>query len=104
MALVFAGLGVEHDHTAVAIAVGDVNLVCIRVDPDARGATQVLGVVAATALFGSADLQQELAILRELQHVRVTRAVAADPDMALVVDVDTMLVRRPLEPVAGPTP
>jgi hypothetical protein len=42
------------------------------------------------------DLQQELAVLRELQDVAVVRsAVAADPDVALVVDVDAVVRGRP---------
>ena len=48
--------------------------------------------LAARALL--ADLQQELAVLGELQDVRVGAAVAADPDVALVVDEDAVVARR----------
>ena len=47
-----------------------------------------------------ADLHQELAVLRELQHHAVAGAVAADPDVALVVDGDAVVRRRPLVAVA----
>jgi hypothetical protein len=51
-----------------------------------------------------ADLQQELAVLRELQDVRVGAAVAANPDVALVVDEDAMVGIRPLVSLARPAP
>ena len=48
------------------------------------------------SLTGLADLHHELAVLRELQDVAVVRAaVAANPDVALVVDVDAVVGRRP---------
>ena len=48
-------------------------------------------VVAAGVLARMADLQQELALLRELQDLRVPRIVAANPDVALVVDRDAVV-------------
>ena len=47
---------------------------------------------------------QELAVLRELQDLRVLAAVAADPDVALVVDRDAVVRLRPLVALARPAP
>ncbi len=52
--------------------------------------------VAALALAELADLHQELAVLGELQDVRVGPAVSANPDVALVVDEDAVIGIRPL--------
>src|SRR6185295_17799755 len=56
--------------------------------------------VGGETRFLDADLHQELAVLRELQDVAVVgAAVAADPDVALAVDLQAVVRRRPL--VAG---
>ena len=118
--LVLAGVGVEHDHAVVAVAVGDVQLVGLLVDEGLRRQPEIVDVVAALARLRLADLHQELPVLRELQHhVVVERlraaglalvllpvlsgrrlprrgrrraaAVAADPDVALVVDSDAVV-------------
>ena len=102
VALHLAGVGVDHRDALVEVAVGDVGLVGLRVDPDLGDAAEVLEVVAAGVLAEPADLHQELAVLGELQDVRVLRAVAADPDVALVVDVDAVVRLRPLVALAGP--
>src|SRR5882672_11406228 len=94
-----AGVGVEHGDALVLVAVGDERLVGLRVDEDLRRAAEVLQVVAALVVAVLAHLQQELAVLGELQHLRVLRAVAADPDVTLVVDEDAVVRLRPL--VAG---
>ena len=51
-----------------------------------------------------ADLQQELAVLRELQDLRVLGVVAANPDVALVVDGDAVIRQRPLVALARAAP
>src|SRR2546427_8638064 len=96
VALHLAGVGVEHGDALVLVAVGDERLVGLRVDEDLRHAAEVLQVVAAFVVAVLAHLQQELAVLGELQHLRVLRAVAADPDIALVVDEDAMVRLGPL--------
>src|SRR5256885_3958957 len=96
VALHLAGVGVEHGDALVLVAVGDERLVGLRVDEDLRHAAKVLQVVAALVVAVPAHLQQELAVLAELQHLRVLRAVAADPDIALVVDEDAMVRLGPL--------
>jgi len=63
----------------------------------------VIGRVAVRRLARHADLLQELAVVRELQDVGVrslagggvATAVAADPDIALVIDGDAVVRRRP---------
>ena len=66
VAFVRAGLGVEHDDALVAVAVGDIQLVGLRIDEDLSRQPEILGVVAAIARAGLADLHQEFSILREL--------------------------------------
>ncbi len=46
-----------------------------------------------------ADLHHELAVERELQHVAVRRTVAANPDVAAAVDVESVVAVGPL--IAG---
>src|SRR4029077_7368943 len=55
--------------------------------------------VGPTGRCGLADLLQELAVGRELQDLVVILAVAGEPDVALLVDVDAVLGARPF--VAG---
>src|SRR6516165_2856045 len=109
-ALERAGVGVEHNDAMVAIAVGDIELVALRVYPHVCRPVQVCGVGIALALVAVADLHDELAVLRELQELIVgdrlqarqavgRAAVAADPDEALVVDMNAVLALRPF--VAG---
>ena len=103
-ALHLAAGGVEHGDALVQVAVGDVGLVGARVDEDLGDAAEALLVVAVAgvgrlalgvgrpaARVGLAVLHQELAVLGELQDVRVARAVAADPHAARVVDEDAVV-------------
>ena len=110
-----AGVGVEHDDAVIAVAVGDEQLVGARQHPRVRGAMHVRGVGVALALVALADLQDELAVERELQERVVGHrlqagdaggraVVAADPDEALVVDVDAVLALGPFEAVARAAP
>src|SRR6185436_5376849 len=55
--------------------------------------TRARARLAARALLS--DLQQELAVLGELQDVGVGAAVAANPDVALVVDEDAVVAVGP---------
>ena len=71
MPLVLAGLDVEHDDAAVAVAVADVHLVGRDVFPDLRRLPEILDVVAAVVDAVLADLEQELAVAVELQDLRV---------------------------------
>ena len=102
--LVLAGVGVEDDDAAVAVAVGHVDLVGLGVDADVGRAAQARGVVAAAQRAGAPDLQQERPVARELQDLPVTLPIAADPDVVEVVDEDAVLLVGPLVAVAGAAP
>ena len=104
MALVGAGVRVEDDDAAIAVAVGDVDLVGRGLVKDLRRLPEVGDVVAAVVHAVLADLQQELAGIRELQDLGVVGAVAGDPDVAVVVHRDAMVAVRPLVPRARPAP
>ena len=104
VALHLAGVGIEHGDALVVVAVGDIGLVGLRIDPDLGHAAEILQVVAAAVLAELADLQQELAVLGELEDVRVLLAVAADPDIAFVVDMDAVVGLRPLVALARDRP
>src|SRR6266576_65871 len=66
MPLVLPRVGVEHDDAFVAIPIGDVQFICLRIDEHFRRTFQVLDVVAALALERMPDLHQEFSVLREL--------------------------------------
>jgi hypothetical protein len=92
VATVLAGVRIEDDDPPIHIAVGDVDLVALRVHLDGGRAAEQPRVVAAAGLPADADLQHEPAVARELQHLRHRAAgTAADPDVARVIDVDAVL-------------
>ena len=110
-----AGLGVEHGDAAVAVAVGHEQLVGRRMDLLVRGSVDVHRVGVALAPVPAADLHDERAVLRELHQLVVVdgrdpghavggAVVAAQPDEALVVDVEAVLPLRPLVAVARTAP
>ena len=76
-ALERAGIGVEHGHAVVAVAVGDEQLVGLRQHPHVRRLVQVQRVGVALALGAAADLHHELAVLRELQELVVGHRLQA---------------------------
>src|SRR5262249_6104093 len=84
--------------------VRDIGLVGLGLDPDLGYAAEVLRVVAVAALTGMTDLQQELALLRKLEDVGVLFTVTADPDIALVIDMDAVIGLRPFISRPGTTP
>ena len=102
VALVGAGGGVVDDHALVDVAVGDEDLVRLRLDVEVRGAAQVVGIVAALVHPGRADRQHVLAILGELHHV--VAVARARPHEAVVIDIDAVLLVVPGVAVAGPAP
>src|SRR5258706_22363 len=104
IALHLAGIGVDHGDALVEIAVGDVRLVGLGVDPDLGHPPEVLRIVAAGVLAVAAELHQELPFLGELQDVGVLRSVAAEPHVALVVDMHAVRAFGPLvaRPRAAP--
>ncbi len=105
-----AGPGVEHGDTVVAVAVGHEQLVGRRMDLLIRRPVEVHRVGVALVPVAAADLHDERAVLRELQQLVVVdrldpghavgrTVVAAQPDEALVIDVETVFTLGPL--VAG---
>src|SRR5713101_8344726 len=96
VALHLAGIGVDHGHAFVEVAVGDIGFVGLGIDPDLGHPSEVLQVVAAGVLAIAAQLHQELPLLGELQDLSVALAVAAEPHVALVIDVDAVRPLRPL--------
>jgi hypothetical protein len=102
--LVRARGGVEDDHAVIAIAVGHVELVSGTVHVHGGGPAEVRGVAIAAGLLRAPDLEQKLAITRELQYLVIVLAVAAHPHVVGGVDVDAMLGARPLVARAGPAP
>jgi hypothetical protein len=99
----------------IAVAVGDVQLIALRMHPDISRPMQVGGIGVALALVAVTDLQHELAVLRELQQLVVGdrlqarqavrgAAVPAQPHEALVVDMNAVLAFGPLEAAAGAAP
>src|SRR5215207_2070234 len=95
VALVLPGVRVEHDDAVVPVPVSYIDLVRLLVDEHVGRLAKELRVRVAARQAGSADLQQELALRRELEHLVVGGSVARDPDVAVVVDEDAVLVRRP---------
>src|SRR5207302_6350795 len=89
--LVLAGVGVEHDHAPIAVAVGNKHLVGLRIYGNAGRPAQMLGVVAVGGHAAVADLQQKLSVLGEFQDLPVAIAVAGQPDVVLVINSDAML-------------
>ena len=81
MAFVVAGLGVEHDDAAIAVAVRDVKLARGIVGDHVRRPAELGLAVGAARRAGLADLLQELAVGRELQDLVIALVVAGDPDV-----------------------
>ena len=105
MALVGAGLRVEHDHAPIAVAVRDEDFVGPIVGEHVRRTIEPRGVTRTRALAAVvlADLVDEFSIRREVQDL-VAIVVAADPDGAVLVDVQAVLVRHPLVAVTRAAP
>ena len=69
-----------------------------------RGLAELGLRVRSFARSRLADLHQELAVGRELRDLVVLLAVAADPDAAVLVHENSVLVLRPVVALAGPAP
>ena len=95
-----------HGDALVAVAVGDVGLVRLRVDEDLRDLAEVLGVVAAAR--SALACRTARGTCRRCVNFRmcaVVAAVAADPDVALVVDGDAVVrLAASRSPRPGPAP
>ena len=74
------------------------------VDFRVGGAAEPCGIGASGLRARLADLQHELSVLGEFQHLAVIVAVAADPDKPLVVDIDAVFVFEPVVALSRPAP
>ena len=100
--LVCARVGIEHDDAAVAVAVGDVHFVRGEIDFCFSGPIEIRRVGVALALTLATDLQQELSLPRELQHLMPL--VGGEPHVVFAVDGNAVHRRRPLVAFARPAP
>ncbi len=89
-------IGVEHDHTAVPIAIGDKGFIGFRVDKNVGGSVDVLRVGVALALAARPKLLDELSLNRELQQHVVADAAATDPDDVPMVDENAVFCDGPV--------
>ena len=104
MALVGAGLRIEHHDAPVAVAVGHIDLLGGDIDRDVGRRAEPLGRVAVGLVDRLADLQHELAVHGELENLAVGLVVAGEPDEIVVVDVDAVLALGPVVALAGAAP
>ncbi len=104
VALVGAALGIEHHDAPVGIAVGGEDLPGGDVDRDVGRRAEPHGRVAVVPRSLPADLQDELAVHRELEQLAVFLAVPGQPDEIAGVDEDAVLALGPLvaRPRAAP--
>src|SRR5262245_20108630 len=104
ISLELSGVGVNHRHSFIEVAIGDVGLIGLRINKDFGHSPEVLRVVAAGGLALMTVLRQELAVLSEFQDVGVVRAVAADPDVAFMINGDPVVRLRPLVTLSRTAP
>src|SRR5215475_7637402 len=104
MPFVLAGICIEHDHAAVAVPVGNVDFVGFRLRHDLCRPPEVLQVVASVlnALF--TELEKKLALLVELENLSVLVTVSADPNIAFVINRNSVVALRPFVSFARPSP
>src|SRR6185312_2055793 len=120
---VLSGIGIDDQDAAVAIAVRDIEPVGLRIDHHVGGFVQRrravdagIGVVAVGRGRRAADPHLEIAVHVELQDEAVAAlaiggpgrgigghpaAVAGDPDIVLVVDIDAMFAVGPDAAIGG---
>jgi len=91
-------------YAAIAITVGDVDLVRHRVDGEVGRLAEILRVGAAASRPGFAELRQKLSFAREFEQVRVVLAVTAHPHLILAIDEQPVLDLRPVVALAGSAP
>src|SRR3954471_3796947 len=102
MALVRAGARVEHHHALVAVAVGDVELLRLRIHQHMRRPAELRATVGVLRLTGTSDLHDEFAVRGDLEDLIVLVAVAGNPDVASRVDAYAMFVLRLLPAASRP--
>src|ERR1700730_55520 len=123
MADIFAGVGVNDQDVAVSVAVGDVQTVRCGIDHHVRRPIEqwrsidtTMRVVAVGSRWSSADPHLEIAVHIKLQYKAVTaflvrrprrfslarspsdtgrRGISRDPDVVILVDINTVLTVWP---------
>src|SRR5262249_12927388 len=92
--LVGARLRVEHDDAMIAVAVRHVDFALVN--PHVRLPPALGLIVVALSRASLADLHDEFSFGRELEDHAVLRRIAAEPDEAVRIEPNAVLVRRPL--------
>jgi hypothetical protein len=104
VALVGAGLRIEHDHPPVGVAVRHIDLLGGHIDRNIGGPAEMIGGAAVSAGDRLADLHDELAVHGEFQDLAVGPVVAGKPDEIIVVDIDGVLALGPVVPLSRAAP
>src|SRR5207302_885831 len=113
--LEFATVCIKNRDAVISVTVGHEQFVGLRIDPFIRRPMQILRVGIALTLIAMANLHDELAVLRKLQELVIGNRleswqaiggarISADPDEALVVDMDAVLTLGPFVAVAVAAP
>ena len=88
----------------IIIAVGNIDLVGGGIDRHVRGPAKARGVQAVGLVALLADLHDEFSVTGEFQNVAVALAVGGEPDESFLIDIDAVLVLRPVETFALAAP
>ena len=86
MTLVLSRIRVEDRDATIAVPIRNEDFIRLRVVSGLGRQVKILRVVAARALSRMADLEEEFAVLAELQHLGVAFAVSSDPEVPFRVD------------------
>src|SRR5262249_8340291 len=93
----FSGVVVQHDDSSVPVArVADEDFIRLLIESDIGRADKVLSIRMALARAALTNLSDEFAFGGELDDLVHCRSLSPDPHVALPIDAETMLVRRPL--------
>jgi hypothetical protein len=88
----------------IEITVGDIDLVGGGIDRHVRGLAKPRGIQAVGLVALLADLHDEFSVARELQYVAIALAVGGEPDKTFLIDIDAVLIVRPVIPFAFAAP
>ena len=100
------GVGIEDGDAVIAVAVGDVDLVGLRIEFESGGLAELAQIRAAGERPPLAQLLDEFPVDGEFQDHAVVLAAAGEPDKSFVVDHDPVLDEGPvIAPIiSGPAP
>src|SRR5260370_1327409 len=100
-ALERAGVGVEHDDAVIEVTIRHIEFVCRLIDHHVGGPADARLIQTVGLLGRLADRHEEFAVVGELHDHAVVLAVAAEPDIAFVVDKHAVLVLWPVIALGG---